>query len=308
MSDQRSVRVAIAEIGKIAPLPIAQIGFVWPWPITAHERLRGSQIALVECAIRQVHIRNVATDLELQRFSFRSTPLDQDAHQSERADENQSNGGCRQRRFAPTPAHTPRHRSCRPGLRGFVPEKSLQVRGQFARAAVTLARRLPQALQAHRRQVHRHRRIQQPRRQRLLLQHLRQRLRRARPDKRRPAREQMEQQRPQPIHIRRRAHRPAAFGLLRRHVAGGSQNLPRQRQRTLLIHRPGQPEIRHVRLALGVEQDIRGFDIPMEHALLVRVLHRLGHFPTNSAARRGGNGPSRVNSARFVPSTKSIAK
>ena len=64
--DQREVRVALAEIGQITPLPIAQIGFVRPRPITAQERLRDSQIALIECAIGQIHVRDIASVTRLQ--------------------------------------------------------------------------------------------------------------------------------------------------------------------------------------------------------------------------------------------------
>ena len=66
--------------------------------------------------------------------------------------------------------------------------------------------------------------------------------------------------------------------LFRRHVAGSAQNFHRARDGTLCFDEPCQPEIGEMRFAFCVEQDVSGFDVSMEDAVLMRIVNCAGQL------------------------------
>src|SRR5947208_4400400 len=59
--------------------------------------------------------------------------------------------------------------------------------------------------------------------------------------------------------------------LFRRHVAGSAQNFHRAGDGTLCFDQPCQPEIGEMRFTFCVEQDVSGFDVAMQNAVLMCV-------------------------------------
>ncbi len=103
------------------------------------------------------------------------------------------------------------------------------------------------------------------------------RLRRA-PRVRRLAGEHLVQHAPQRVEVRGRAHVRVARRLLRAHVVRGPQGEPRLRQPPAArrAHRQRDPEVREHRPARH-QQNVRRLHVPVDHAVLVRVLERFGH-------------------------------
>ena len=134
-----------------------------------------------------------------------------------------------------------------------------------------------QALQANGFQVARHLVVQPRRRRRLLGDHLLQGFRRRRGPERRPARQQLVQDRPQRVHVRRRPGRvPLPLGLLGSHVARRAHRDPAQGQGAPALQAPGQAEIRHLRRAVRGEQDVGRLEIAVHDAALVRRVDGVG--------------------------------
>ena len=69
--------------------------------------------------------------------------------------------------------------------------------------------------------------------------------------------------------------RPAP-GHFRRQVVGGAENGEGMGEAAVLVGQPGQPEIGHVRLANGVEEDVGRLEIAVEDAVLVGKMDRTG--------------------------------
>ena len=63
---------------------------------------------------------------------------------------------------------------------------------------------------------------------------------------------------------------PRLFG---RHVAGRAQHRHGARERAVLLHQPGQPEVGEMRFALRVEQHVARLDVAMQNAALMRVVN-----------------------------------
>src|SRR5262249_43904642 len=76
--------------------------------------------------------------------------------------------------------------------------------------------------------------------------------------------------------------------LLRRHVIGRTEWVPRQGQGGLRLDNPGwrilrqdakplgQAEVRKVRLTCAIDEHIRGFEVAMQDPALMRVMDSLG--------------------------------
>ena len=93
--------------------------------------------------------------------------------------------------------------------------------------------------------------------------------------------QQIEQNRTQTVHIRRQSNLPQrSVHLLRCNVAGRAENGECGCEVTRAIEPLGQTKIAHQRFAPPIQQNISRFQIAMQNALLMRVLHRsrnLGH-------------------------------
>ena len=90
--------------------------------------------------------------------------------------------------------------------------------------------------------------------------------------KRRPPGDHVIKQRPQPVYIRRGGHaRTFTAGLLRSHVAGGADHCLRVTGVAAGFKGLRQTEISDQRLVAGVHQNIRRFQVAMEHSFAVGV-------------------------------------
>ena len=209
--------------------------------------------------------------------------------------------------------HHRQSRSAGPTGRARIGSPARNRRRSSASAAadgVPPRRLLLQALQADRLQVARDRRIEPPRRHRLVADDLEHRVHRRGRLERRPAGDQGIERRPQRIHVGRRADlAPLAAGLLRRHVAGRPHDLARAGQPAVALHLLGQAEVGDPRVAVLVEQDVGRLQVAVNHAALVGILDGLGDaWRISAAASRGGSGPSARRWERLCPSTKPIEK
>ena len=115
----------------------------------------------------------------------------------------------------------------------------------------------------------------------LLLQDLHERVEWRFRAERRPAGQQLVEQRPQAVDV---AGRPQllglAGGLLGRHVAGRAEDGPGARlgrnRRSVL----GQAEVGDVRLVVRLEQDVGGLEVAVQDAVAVGVVDAPGHALT----------------------------
>ena len=106
-------------------------------------------------------------------------------------------------------------------------------------------------------------------------------------------------------HVRRRAENHPGLGHRRR---GDGRRHRRVRQRTDgRFHRLGQAEVEHLHRAIWPDLDVGGFQIPVDDALLVRRLERLGDLPGDGERFIDGNrDPRAIRSASVGPSTSSM--
>ena len=96
--------------------------------------------------------------------------------------------------------------------------------------------------------------------------------------------EQLVQDAAQTVHVAPGVERSVAQGLLRAHVLGGPYpNAPVREPLAAptAAHRQGDPEVRDHRLAF-MEQDVLRLDIPMDHAVRVRVVEGRGGVPSDA--------------------------
>lgn len=93
------------------------------------------------------------------------------------------------------------------------------------------------------------------------------------------ASKQLVEDRTQAVDIRRGRQ---AFALTRRlfgrHIGGCAEDGGTHRQAGIILRQLGQPEIRDMRFALIVEQDIGRLQIAMENAALVGVMNSAGNL------------------------------
>ena len=87
---------------------------------------------------------------------------------------------------------------------------------------------------------------------------------------------------------------PSASCARRRERRRVRQRARRRARRAGRVHRLREAEVEHLHRAVGADLDVRGLQIAMDDALLVRGLERLGDLLARSAARRrAGSGRAR---------------
>ena len=173
----------------------------------------------------------------------------------------------------------------RPGLDRLAGEEAAQVVGQLAGGRVAAGRRLGHRLQADRLQVARDLVVEPARRPRLVLQHLQQE--HAAVAAERPlAGEQLVEDDAEAVDVAAGVDRVRlAAGLLGRHVGRRAEHLAVGRHRRVVGVALGQAEVHEVRLAVGVEQDVRRLDVAVDDAERVRAAERVGDLGDEA---RGG--------------------
>ena len=82
------------------------------------------------------------------------------------------------------------------------------------------------------------------------------------------------------VHVPARVGRRGQVGLFGRHVEQRAQ------RRRHLVREPRLPEVRQPRLAVVIEQDVRGLQVAVQNALVVRVDQRDGDLAEHSRPRR----------------------
>ncbi len=103
--------------------------------------------------------------------------------------------------------------------------------------------------------------------------------------KRRPAREQLVEHRPQPVNVDRGGDLAAMTRhLLGCHVRGSAEDEAGVRQAAVVLDALGQPEIGDVGLVVFIEQDVRGLQVAMQDAAQVCVVDGPGDL-LHAAAR-----------------------
>ena len=167
----------------------------------------------------------------------------------------------------------------RPRLRGPTGEPAVEIVRQGRGGAVALARFFLQALAADGIEIEVHAGLEAARLWRGLLDQLEERVKIAFPPERRPAGEQLEQDGSQAVNVCGGGQSPPILGqgLFGSHVIGGADNGFRLRRLAVGGNALGQAEVGDVRLALGVQQNVARFQIPMQDAAQVGVVDRTGH-------------------------------
>src|SRR3954469_3928166 len=106
--------------------------------------------------------------------------------------------------------------------------------------------------------------------------------------KRRPACEQIEQDRAEAIDVGSRSDsRARSLRLLRRDETRRPKNSEASRQVAIRVHPFRETEVAHHRLASRIQQDISWLQVPMENAFAMSIRDRPRHFgyETNALAR-----------------------
>ena len=161
--------------------------------------------------------------------------------------------------------------------------KALQIRQQRGNAPVAIVWHGAKTLQDDDLQIGIDRRIQLPRAHRLVrLQRLDVGEEISTRCEMPPPGAHLVEDRSQRIDIGARVHTLARFGLLRCHVLDRANHIATHGKRAPvpagLAGQFRQTEIRDERLAIGAKKDVAGLQIAVQHAMLVRKLHRLTNF------------------------------
>ncbi len=101
------------------------------------------------------------------------------------------------------------------------------------------------------------------------------------PRKGRATREHLVEDGPQGVDVRPEVHPAATHGLLGGHVGGRPEDGSGQRKASAPFARgppPGQPEVREIGVSVQVEEDVGGFDVPVENPLPVGEVQGRGHL------------------------------
>ena len=113
------------------------------------------------------------------------------------------------------------------------------------------------------------------RRHHLFVHYFLQRLHHGRPDERRLTRDQFVKNGAEPVDVRRCAEHLRARGLLRGNIAWRADNRAAQGE-SRVVQAFGEAEVRDVRLAIPVEQDIPRLEVAVEDASLMGVMDGAG--------------------------------
>ena len=206
----------------------------------------------------------------------------------EHLDQPQADQACDQLRFPARPASEPEPGTGLHRLDVLAPERAFQVLRQGLRRGIPIRGVLLQAFQADRLQVGGDARLEPSRRRRVTLEDQDQRLHHRGGAEGRPADQELVQDGPEAVDVGRRPDLLAMPpGLLGGHVAGRPQDRPRLRQAAVLPDAPGQAEVGHVRLPLGIEQDIGRLQVAVQVAVPVRVVDRACHGRQEPRGREG---------------------
>jgi hypothetical protein len=120
------------------------------------------------------------------------------------------------------------------------------------------------------------------------------------PDERRPAGEDLEERRSERVDVRLGPDRLARVPrLLRGHVARRAEDLPVARE-PLGHDVEGDPEVRDVGLARGIEDDVRGLDVAVDEPEAVGVVEGEGDLQRELEGLGLGQGSFRLDPAREV--------
>ena len=159
------------------------------------------------------------------------------------------------------------------GMNRLMVQPAVEVRGERSGRYIAAHRILLEALQADRLEIAIDLRVPETRLARLHFEYLPDRLERRPAGKRRLTGQQVIQHGAKTIDVGGGGQLAAiAGGSLRRDVAGGAEKLAGARERALGGENFCEAEIRDVRVAGGIEQDISWLEIAVEDAALVRVL------------------------------------
>ena len=236
-----------------------------------HLLLRGNGARVPQSVGSQIRIA-----LRKRGILFCVPPLLGGGDQSDQQHGEGKDGRGRQFRFAPCPAPRALRRIQRPCRDRVASEKTAQIVGQFACARVAHDRIAGHAFFDDRSQIARQMRFQLARlAQRCGCDELERVLCGIGQKWRLPGNEFVAD-RAQAPHIGSRGDLlRAGDGLFGRHVAGRSGNLVIVGGQAL-FEPARQTEIGDVRVAVVVEQDVGGFQVQMQHAEPMRVIHRFG--------------------------------
>ena len=173
----------------------------------------------------------------------------------------------------------PRRQRLPPAQDRFARPEPLQVLGERQGRPVTAGRVLRQTFETDCFQIAGRPRPQPRRRRRVGGLHLLQQFAHARPRERRPPRQQLIKDDAERVHVHGGAGlaRPAR-GLFGRHVGGRAHDGPGSGFAVVLVEVFGQAEVGDLRLAVGRQQDVGRFQVAVDDAALVGVLHRAGQF------------------------------
>jgi hypothetical protein len=179
---------------------------------------------------------------------------------------------CGHARSAPDPERESFDPTERTSDNRLLGQPALQVGRQVVRGAVTLSRRLVQALQADRLQVARHQGVQIARRVGLTLHHLDQRLEGVGRAKGWATYDQFVEDGAQPVNVGGNGQILSTGRLLRGHVTGRSH----QAGLSLVcaLYAASQAEVGEVGLAVFIENDVRRLEIAVQESPLMGVVDR----------------------------------
>ncbi len=193
-------------------------------------------------------------------------------HENRQRDEGQRQDGG-PRGLAPAPLDQPAQRTEPPGGDRLAVEIALQVVRQVAGRGVAPPRVLFQTFETNRLQIDVDGRVEQPRRERLLLGDEVDRRQSRGPREGRPAREQLVQDRPEAVDVGGRAKVLTSRRLLGRHVARRAQDGAGPRPARVGIDDLGQAEVGHLRPIVLVEQHVAGLEVAMNNPAAVGIMH-----------------------------------
>ena len=180
-------------------------------------------------------------------------------------------------------------------------EIALQVVGERVGRLVALVWFLLQALEADRLQVVINLCVGEPRRHRIILNHLPDRVERRVALEWRPAREQLVQDRAEAIDVRGRADVAAALRLLGRHITGRAEDGASAGAFPIAVEPLGQAEVGDVRFILAVEQNVRRLQVAMDDPMPVGMMDGPGDAAPIDRRVPAGDRPARQLAGQADP-------
>ena len=224
----------------------------------------------------QFQIRRIQVEGRLRGGALRPPPLRENPGHTERDRQRKTRRQHRQRPIAPRPAPHAFGRRDRTRADGTPLEPALEIVGQRRGAGVTSGRFTGERAQRDRLEIARQGSVDPPEGNGISLRDCGDQPGQLRGHERRPTREQTIQDRAESIHIGRRDR--LAAQLLGRHVARTSQHFTGSRELRASLDGNREPEFREMRFSRRIDQDVRRFQVAVQHARPVCVLHGPGHL------------------------------